>query len=271
MDAYRGRAAFITGGAGGLGLGLARALGRRGMAVVLADIDADAAKEAAAGLEGDGVRALGMALDVRDGDGWTTALDAAEAAFGPLALLVSNAGVAGSVRPLTETTAEGFAWTMDVNLGGTFNAIRHGVPRLKASGGQGWFVATSSLAPFSPSSHNGVYAASKAAMISLCQSLRAELGDGPVGVSVLVPGLVRTGLLANADALAPPGTETGRHGHDVEAAMAAAVSADVIAEGVVARIQTGDFWLFPDPVSRSLIEAYQADMASGLTQPTSAA
>jgi NAD(P)-dependent dehydrogenase (short-subunit alcohol dehydrogenase family) len=264
LDAYSGRTAFITGGASGIGLGIARALGRHGMAVALADIDGDAARGAAAALEQEGTRALGLALDVRDASAWTTALDEVEAAFGPLALLCSNAGVAGSVRPLTETTVEGWDWTMDVNLGGAFNAIRLGVPRLKASGRPAWFVATSSLAPFSPSAHNGVYAASKAALISLCESLRAELSAGTVGVSVLIPGLVRTGLLAHAGGLAPAGAETGRHNTDVEVAMAAAVSTDVIAEAVLTGVQAGDFWLFPDPVSRSLVEARTADMLSGL-------
>ena len=264
LDAFRGRMALVTGGASGIGLGMARALAQRGMKVVLADIDADAARQAAAALEDGGASALGLGLDVRDPDGWTAALDAAEAAFGDFAFLCSNAGVAGSVRPLTETTAEGWDWTMDVNLRGAFNAIRHGVPRLKASGGPAWFVATSSLAPFSPSAHNGVYAASKAAVISLCESLRIELAGGPVGVSVLVPGLVRTGLLAHADHLAPSDADPGRHSTKVAAAMAAAVSPDLIAEAVLSGVAEGAFWLFPDPLSRSLIEAHAADMLSGL-------
>ncbi|WP_395649773.1 SDR family NAD(P)-dependent oxidoreductase [Brevundimonas sp.] len=264
LEALRGRTALITGGASGIGLGLARALAHRGMMVVLADIDADAARRAAVGIEESGAKALGLALDVRDPDGWTTTLDAAEAAFGPLSFLCSNAGVAGSVRPLTETTAEGWDWTMDVNLRGAFNAIRHGVPRLKASGSPAWFVATSSLAPFSPSAHNGVYAASKAAVISLCESLRVELAGGPVGVSVLVPGLVKTGLLAHSDHLAPSDADAGRHSAKVEAAMAAAVSPDLIAKAVLAGVVQGAFWLFPDPLSRALIESHMADMLSGL-------
>jgi len=264
MEVWRGRTAFITGGASGIGLGIARALGQRGMAIVLADIDAEAARQAALTLGESGVKALGLGLDVRDPQAWTAALDTAEAAFGPLAVLCSNAGVSGSVRPLTETTLEGWNWTLDVNLGGTFNAIRLGVPRLKASGLPGWFVATSSLAPFSPSAHNGVYAASKAAVISLCESLRAELAGSPVGVSVLVPGLVRTALLTNADRLAPSGASTGRHSPDVEAAMAASIPADVIGEGVADGIDAGAFWLLPDPVSRRLIEAHTADILSGV-------
>lgn len=264
MIGWRGRPAFITGGASGIGLGIARALGQRGMAVVLADIDAEAAQQAASDLGEDGIRALGLGLDVRNPEAWVTALDVAEDAFGPLAILCSNAGVAGSVQALTATTQQGWDWTMDVNLGGTFNAIRLGLPRLKGSGLPGWFVATSSLAPFSPSAHNGVYAASKAAVISLCESLRAELAGGPVGVSVLVPGLVQTALLSNADRLAPSGAETGRHSTAVEDAMAASVPADVIGERVAEGIDAGAFWLLPDPVSRSLIETHTADILSGL-------
>lgn len=264
MSRWRGRPAFITGGASGIGLAMGEAFARRGMAVVLADIDAEAAEAAAARLAGHGVPALGLGLDVRDPEAWESALDAAETAFGPLAFLCSNAGVSGSVLPLTETSREGWAWTLDVNLGGTFNAIRRGVPRLKASGLPGWFVATSSLAPWSPSAHNGAYAASKAAVISLCESLRCELEGGPVGVSVLAPGLVQTSLLTNADRLAPAGAATGRHSSEVEAAMAASISAEVIGETVAEGIEAGAFWLLPDPVSRRLIEAHAAEILSSL-------
>lgn len=264
MSRWRGRSAFITGGASGIGLAMGEAFARRGMAIVLADVDADAAKAAAAGLARRGVSTQGIGLDVRDSGAWETALDAAETAFGPLAILCSNAGVSGSVLPLTETSHEGWAWTLDVNLGGTFNAIRHGVSRLKASGLPGWFVATSSLAPFSPSAHNGAYAASKAAVISLCESLRCELAGGPVGVSVLAPGLVRTSLLKNADRLAPAGAATGRHSAEVEAAMAASIIAEAIGETVAAGVDAGAFWLLPDPVSRQLIEGRVAEMLSGL-------
>lgn len=264
MANWSGRAAFITGGASGIGLGIAQALGRRGMAVILADINAEAAQQAAKQLGENGIRALGLGLDVRNPKAWIAALDTAEGAFGPLAILCSNAGVSGSVRPLTETTPEGWDWTMDVNLGGAFNAIRLGLPRLKASGLPGWFVATSSLAPFSPSAHNGAYAASKAAVISLCESLRCELAGGPVGVSVLVPGLVQTALLSNADRLAPSGAATGRHSPEVEAAMAVSIPADAIGERVAEGVDAGAFWLLPDPVSRSLIEAHAADILSGV-------
>jgi NAD(P)-dependent dehydrogenase (short-subunit alcohol dehydrogenase family) len=243
---------------------MGEAFARRGMAVVLADINAEAASAAAERLARHDVPALGLGLDVRDPQAWEAALDAAEEAFGPVAILCSNAGVSGSVLPLTETSREGWTWTMDVNLGGTFNAIRHGVSRLKASGLPGWFVATSSLAPYAPSAHNGAYAASKAAVISLCEALRCELAGGQVGVSVLAPGLVRTSLLENADRLAPAGASTGRHSTEVEAAMAASIAAEAIGEAVAQGVEAGAFWLLPDPISRQLIEAHNAEILSSL-------
>lgn len=264
LTVYAGRLAFITGGASGIGLALGQALGRHGLSIVLADIDGEAARSAAADLTRTGTAAIGLSLDVREPSAWRDCLDQAEQAFGGLAILCSNAGVAGSVRPLTETTTQGWTWTMEVNLRGAFNAIREGVPRLKATGLPAHFLATSSLAPFAPSAHNGVYAASKAGVISLCESLRLEMRDTPVGVSVLTPGLVRTGLLTHNDGLAPADADTGSHSAKVSTAMARAVSAQTIAESTIAGIARRDFWLLPDPVSRDLISGHAAEILSAI-------
>lgn len=262
LSAYAGRLAFITGGANGIGLALGQALGRHGLSVVLADIDGEAARDAAADLARTGTAAIGLTLDVRDPLAWRDSLEQAEQAFGGLAILCSNAGVAGSVRPLTETTAQGWAWTMEVNLTGAFNAIREGAPRLKATGLPAHFLATSSLAPFAPSAHNGVYAASKAGVISLCEALRLEMRGTPVSVSVLTPGLVRTSLLEHNDRLAPADADAGSHSAKVNAAMAQAVSAQDIAESTLVGIARRDFWLLPDPVSRDLIKGHATEILS---------
>ncbi|WP_298599903.1 SDR family NAD(P)-dependent oxidoreductase [uncultured Sphingorhabdus sp.] len=93
MDKFRGRPAFVTGGASGIGLAIGRELARREMKVALADNDADTLKMACSGLPG----SVAIALDTTDASRWGPALDEAEAELGPLAVLVVNAGVAGTV------------------------------------------------------------------------------------------------------------------------------------------------------------------------------
>ena len=100
-QSFSGRAAFVTGGASGIGQATAEALGARGLRVVVADIDLPGAERVASQIEG----ASAVALDVRDPENWTKALDLAEARHGPLAVLVCNAGVGGSNLPLSEVGA----------------------------------------------------------------------------------------------------------------------------------------------------------------------
>ena len=257
---YEGRHAFITGGASGIGLGMAEAFAQRGMAVTLADVDVARADTEAARLRGAGARARALALDVSDPGAWTGAFDAAEAEFGPLAILCSNAGVAGSVLPLAECSPEGWDWTMAINLDACFHSMRLGAPRLLASGRPAHFVATASMGAFAAFATNGPYSAAKAAVIALCETLRDELKGTPVGVSVLCPGLVKTRLLVNNDALAPPGVGVGGHSATVAEQMQTALAPREVGEIVARGVEARRFWLFTAPQSIDRIRAHFAEI-----------
>jgi NAD(P)-dependent dehydrogenase (short-subunit alcohol dehydrogenase family) len=195
MKDVAGKTAFITGGASGIGLGIAEAFVRAGMRVVLADIRADhlaAAKTKFEELQaGDKVHCI--QLDVTDREGWVKAADEAERVFGPVAVLCNNAGV-GLEGPLEKATYDDWDFGLGVNLGGVVNGIQTFMPRMRARG-EGHIVNTASLAGMVVMpAYMAIYAAGKAAVIALSESIRTELAPAGVGVSVLCPGPVKTNI-----------------------------------------------------------------------------
>jgi NAD(P)-dependent dehydrogenase (short-subunit alcohol dehydrogenase family) len=147
MKDVEGKVAFITGGANGIGLGIARAFVDAGMYVVIADIRDDALDEAAAEFEaaGKGDRVETVHLDVTDRESMKASADAAEEAFGKVHVLVNNAGI-GIGGPLKDARYDDWDWGMDVNLGGVINGIVEFLPRLLAHGEGGHIINTSSMA-----------------------------------------------------------------------------------------------------------------------------
>lgn len=194
MQDFNGALAFITGGASGIGLGLARALAAEGALLALADLREDHLAQAVelAGREGWSERCLPLKLDVTDRTAYTAALDAAEARFGALRVLVNNAGV-GINGPIAEASFADWDWGIDVNLKGVVNGFVLGLPRLRAHGLPGAILNTASLAPFIPARPlRGIYAAAKAGVVLATEHLALDLADTPITVSVLCPGPVTT-------------------------------------------------------------------------------
>src|SRR5215472_4918372 len=140
MQNLRGKTAFVTGGASGIGLGIAKALLGAGMNVVVADIREDHLEEAAAEL-GSPERVLALKLDVTDRAAYARAADAAEARFGNIHILCNNAGV-GVVGPTELATFADWDWVMGVNLGGTINGVVTLLPRMRKHGEGGHIVNT---------------------------------------------------------------------------------------------------------------------------------
>lgn len=264
MKDFDGGTALITGGASGIGFGMAQALSRAGLKIALADINPDALATARASLRKEGAPVEAYTLDVSDPAAWKTTVDAVEKDLGPLQILCSNAGVAGSVRRIEETEWEGWAWTIDVNLHGTFHALKTCIPRLKAHGRRAHIVCTSSLGGFLSHANNAAYSATKAGVIAICESLRGELAGTAVGVSVLCPGLVRTELNRNNARLGPK-VPLGGHGPEIEAAMAAAMDPAEVGEFVVAGIRENRFWLFTHPELRGPVEERCREILDSMT------
>lgn len=194
MDLSRARHAFITGGASGIGLGIAEALAERGLAVTIADINKDNLAEA---LAGKGERFRGVHLDVRDRADWQRAGSEAEAAFGPVDVLVNNAGISPDGKDLSDIEPESFERVLAINLMGVFNGV-HTFGAAMREGGAGHIVNTSSMSGMVMDGPGlGAYGVSKAGVIALSEILRMEMEPYNVGVSVLCPSYVATNLMAN--------------------------------------------------------------------------
>lgn len=191
LFAFAGRTAFVTGGGSGIGRAIARALAREGARVALADIDGEALARETAAL---GDAAMAVTLDVTDRDAWARARQEVEARFGPVSILVNNAGIGPDLNPLDAIPEAHFDRIVAIKLTGTYNGVRCLVPSMRAAGNGGHIVNTASMAGLIASAKLGGYTASKFAVVGLSEVLRAELESDGIGVSVLCPGLVTTNL-----------------------------------------------------------------------------
>lgn len=201
MKDFADRVAVVTGAASGIGLGIARSLARRGVSVVMIDIEKGALDAAVTSLSSTGVRLLPLVVDVSNRDAMYTAANAVEQAFGRLDILVNNAGVAYNSKPLHETPDPAIDWSIGVNLYGVLNGIKAFVPLIVATGQGGHVVNTSSIGGFqvNPSEHfhQGLYAATKYAVTAISEGLRNDLTSLNIGVSVLAPAAVATNIFTS--------------------------------------------------------------------------
>ena len=178
------KTAFITGGGGGIGGGMAEAFVEAGMQVVLADVDLGFAQAKADEL---GAAARAIQLDVTSLDSWGSVYGV----IGDVDILCNNAGISTPFQSLLDTNPEVFSQVLGINLIGVYNGIRTFAPAMKARG-SGHIVNTSSMNGLLPHGPFGAYCASKFAVLGLSDSLRQELEPFGVGVSVLFPGLTRS-------------------------------------------------------------------------------
>lgn len=194
MKQLKGKTAVVTGAGSGLGRAIAIECARRGMRLVLADINPSAASATGALL---GDRAwLAVHCDVSDPDDVARLAQAAYERFGEVHLLVNNAGVGAGGR-IWNTTASDWAWVMGVNVMGVVHGIQAFVPRMLASGEACHVVNTASAAGLTMGSGFAIYVASKHAVVALTESLYQELqqeAGARLGVSVLCPAYVETGF-----------------------------------------------------------------------------
>jgi NAD(P)-dependent dehydrogenase (short-subunit alcohol dehydrogenase family) len=186
-----GKTAFVTGGASGIGLGMARAFVAAGMNVVIADLRRDHIERALEELEGERVHAV--ELDVTDREGFARAADEAERVFGHVHVLCNNAGM-GILGPVALARYDDWDWGLGVLLGGAVNGIQTFLPRLRAHGEGGHLVNTSSMAGVVPIAGAAIYITAKAALIGLSEALRSELAGEGIGVSAFCPGPVQTNI-----------------------------------------------------------------------------
>ncbi|OHV06208.1 SDR family NAD(P)-dependent oxidoreductase [Mycobacterium talmoniae] len=193
-----GEAAFVTGAASGIGLGIARALVAAQAKVALADIDGPRLADVATELSEAGGAVTTVELDVSDADGWEAAADRAEGALGPISILCNNAGVNGG-GAIDDTPFAVWRWVQRINVDAQFLGVSAFLPRFKRRGGRAHIMNTASMAGLVPMATVGAYVASKFASVGFTLVLREELRGTDVGVSLLCPGTVASRLSRTAE------------------------------------------------------------------------
>lgn len=187
-----GKTAFITGGGGGIGEGLAEAFAEKGMTFVLADIDVDRAKAAAAKY---GEGAIGVKLDVTSLESWQVARQEAMDRFGQVDVLCNNAGVSIAWNAIVDVPPEAFELAFRVNVFGVYNGIKtFGADMIARKAGH--IVNTSSFNGLTSKGTMGPYSASKFAVTALSVALREEMAPHGIGVSTVYPGATRSSMSA---------------------------------------------------------------------------
>jgi NAD(P)-dependent dehydrogenase (short-subunit alcohol dehydrogenase family) len=188
-----GRSAFVTGGAQGIGLAIARAFLEHGARVTVADVSTDALQAGRAALEGLGpVRAV--RLDVTDLAATEAAAAAAEAEQGGIGIVVPNAGVL-VLKPAVDLSLGEWRRVIDTNLTGAFVTATVFARRMIAGGRGGRIILTSSLFGLRGGAGNGAYSASKFGVVGLMQSLAAELAPHGILANCVCPGQIQTAML----------------------------------------------------------------------------
>ncbi|THJ64988.1 glucose 1-dehydrogenase [Arthrobacter echini] len=191
---FDGKTILVTGGAGGMGEAHARAFAAEGGKVLIGDI-VDEQGEALAAELGDAVHYLH--LDVTDEDAWSAFVDHAEKEFGPVSVLVNNAGI-GAGGPIEDITFEDWRKALAINLDGTFLGSRAVVPSMKKAGG-GSIINVSSYAGQRGTSFSTPYTASKFGVVGLTKALATEVADFGIRVNSVHPGYIRTPILGETN------------------------------------------------------------------------
>jgi NAD(P)-dependent dehydrogenase (short-subunit alcohol dehydrogenase family) len=256
MKDIAGRVAFVTGAAQGVGLGLARELARAGAHVVLADVQEEPLKRAAAEVAALGVRASAVTVDVTDRNSLAAAAERVRSEFGQVHILCNNAGIITPPKPISETTEGEWAWTLGVNLYGVINGVAAFLPLIREHGEGGHIVNTASIGGMQVGKgrNTGPYSVSKYGVVAFSESLAQELEGTNIGVSVLCPSAVNTAIFKSAarrpDRFGGPLAVEGNEAYDRELREVGMLPDDV-GKRVVAAIRADELFIFTHEHSRA--------------------
>ena len=261
MSQFAGKTAIISGGAEGIGLSIAKALGEQEMNIVLADIDQKSLEKASLELGGSGIPVLPVTLDVADETQWHNAAQQAIERFGKIHMVVNNAGIGGDTGPIENAQTKGWQWALDVNLMGVMYGAKVMVPWIKQHGEGGWIINVASMAGMGGIPYNGAYTATKTAVVALSESWAAELQSKGIKVSVLCPAFVQTRIY-DSNRNRPlkyqndTATPTDEHGFadKTKSLVENGIDVSIVGKRVVEALNEGELYIFTHPNYRAIVQ-----------------
>jgi NAD(P)-dependent dehydrogenase (short-subunit alcohol dehydrogenase family) len=277
MDRFADRVAVVTGAGSGIGRALAKHAAQEGMRVVIADVELNALEESAAEVETAGAEVLVVPTDVSRADQVDALAGLVYERFGAVHVLCNNAGVFQAGITWQRELAD-WEWVMGVNFWGVLHGIRAFVPRMRDAGDEGHVVNTSSLAGLITGGYSAPYIASKFAVLALTECLAHDLrAEGaPIGVSVLVPGLVDTKIAHSTRNRPdePPSEAQAPDHHLVEQALRDLIARggrppDEVAGLVFDAVRSGRFFITTTEATEGMLrERFDAVLACELPPMT---
>lgn len=218
---------MVTGAASGIGLALSARFARAGAGVVMADVEGDVLRRRAAELTAQGAQVTAVAADLTDPEAVGRLAETAFDVLGDVDVVCNNAGVLGPVgQPLWEVPLERMRRVFEVNHWAHVLVARAFVPRLLQRGRPAHLIHTASMSAFVVGAGSAAYAASKHAGLAVARSLRADLRDTGIRVSVLCPGRVDTPMVQGLTAPRGAGGDTSVSAEDVAAVVWEALGTD---------------------------------------------
>jgi len=256
------KTAVVIGGGSGIGRGVALGLADASARLAIADIDAEAAAAVAKEVEGRGARAIALSVDGTSRESLAALASRVERELGPIQILSNNVGVMLD-RPLGEASERDWAWVIELNLLSIVRAVDVFLPHLRRAPGEKHIVNTASMAavlaqtrPELPA-NLGLYTATKHAVLGYTETLRGELAEEGIGVSVLCPGLVLSNLARSSARFRPE-----RHGGPYEVnteippqLAALAMKPEQLGPIVVRAIRANRLHIFTHPQRKVQVEA----------------
>ena len=269
MRDVSGKVAFVTGGASGIGLAMARSFSAAGMKVAIADIEEQALAQAQAYFAPSNAEVIALRVDVTDRDAMAHAADETERAFGKVHVVCNNAGVAVA-GPMEKMSYADWDWVVGVNLHGVINGVQTFARRIMAHGEGGHFVNTSSLAGQVAVPGFSVYNTTKFAVVGLSETMRAEFAAHDIGVSVLCPGFVNTNIFAS-ERNRPDGLRTQSDSapqpmniETYAAYLDSMLDPSIVGDMTLHAIQHDDAYIFPHPEIAAGVSGRLADIQASV-------
>ena len=261
-----GKTAFVTGGASGLGLGMARALANRGASVMLADINEAGVLAAAETLRAETNAEIDcLVCDVAREQAMRAAVDKTIQRFGKVHIVVNNAGV-GLGGETGDIPLQDWRWVVDINLMGVVYGVEMFVPHIKAHGEGGHIINTASMAGHVAGPGMAPYNATKFAVVGYSEALAQELAPHKIGVSCLCPGWVNTnihesGLGRPSGGVTREAMQQDERYKEVAAVIAAGLDPDAVGDWVADCVEANRLHVFTHGEMKPFVDA-RAEMVA---------